>query len=1060
VLLVADHGPDARDALFEVVARLRAPDPLTPVTVVVPSPLAGVALRRAAGRRSGFANVRFTELARMAELLGAPQLAAAGRRPLTPPVRREAIHAALAADDGPFAGVAGHPATSEALAATFDELRTLPPAQLDALGRRSGRAGAVVRLFRASQALTADCYDTADVVRAAATAVRDDAPGAAEVGHVVVHLPATLEPAEEALLRALGERHRLTMLLGRTGDAAVDAAGADALAARFADVLGPPAGRPGVRPDAALPRAHRVVSAPDPEDEVRAITRELHERARAGAPLGRVAILFRIGEPYARLVPEVLDAAGIPWTGAAPHRLADSIAGRVLLGLLALADHDLARDEVAGWLACGPIVDPASGRRVNAARWDVLSREAGVVRGAAQWSERLALHRAAIADELTRLQAELEASEWQLERLARTRDEAGALDAFVVGLAESLTLPLELTWAAHVSWAGRLLTRYAGDGHHRDGWPEREVEAAHRVAAVLDELGRLDAMGSPVDLARFRRALASELDAPQERVGRFGEGVLVAPLHQGYAGDFDTVYVIGAVEGSLPPRGREDPLLPEHDRRGLSGLMPHAVRRLEERRDYLTALAAAAERVLVFPRADGRIQRKRLPAQWVLESARALGGTDLTAELLRDHASASWLDVIDSFEGLVAQPGPASPTEYRLRAFGAWRDSGREIDDHPLAPLAPGNVDRGFVAARQRGGAGATAFDGFVGHRPELTPGTTRPTSPTALQDWASCPFRYFLGRVLRLHDVPRPEATEAISALDEGALIHDVLEEFVRDSLPLDGPDARWTADDRARLDALVRARCDDAEARGVTGRKVAWILARRRIIATAHRFLDVDEHVRASFGVVPAPDGLERAFGDDAHTPVAVRLRDGRSVRFRGRIDRVDRTPAGDRAVVYDYKTGNPRRYAASGDDPVAGGRALQLPVYALAARAQEGVDEAIACYWFTRESADRALLEVGLDDAEARFVDVVGTIVDGVSSGCFPAYPGDRTWDPVAGREGWECCRYCDFDRLCPVDRGSAWDRVAEDPAAAAFHALDLPDDVEDDAEDAEEGAEGSA
>ena len=87
VLLVVDHGPPARDALLDVLARLRAPDPLAPVTVAVPSPLAGLALRRAAGARAGFANVRFTALARLAELLGAPRLAAAGRRPLTPAVR-------------------------------------------------------------------------------------------------------------------------------------------------------------------------------------------------------------------------------------------------------------------------------------------------------------------------------------------------------------------------------------------------------------------------------------------------------------------------------------------------------------------------------------------------------------------------------------------------------------------------------------------------------------------------------------------------------------------------------------------------------------------------------------------------------------------------------------------------------------------------------------------------------------------------------------------------------------------------------------------------------------
>ena len=212
----------------------------------------------------------------------------------------------------------------------------------------------------------------------------------------------------------------------------------------------------------------------------------------------------------------------------------------------------------------------------------------------------------------------------------------------------------------------------------------------------------------------------------------------------------------------------------------------------------------------------------------------------------------------------------------------------------------------------------------------------------------------------------------------------------------PLTDPRERWTPADRARLAALVEERCAEAAARGVTGRRVSWILAQRRITATAARFLEVDEHVRARFGVVPAPDGLERAFGDDGQAPVAVELPDGRAVRFRGRIDRVDWSPAGDRAVVYDYKTGSSSWYESTDDDPVEAGRALQLPVYALAARAQEGVAHATACYWFTREAPEDALLVLPLDTAEERFVEVVGTIVDGISAGCFPGNPGDRDWD----------------------------------------------------------------
>jgi RecB family exonuclease len=1048
VLTLVAHGRPAREALVEIVERLRAPDPLAPVTVAVPSPLAGLALRRFVGARTGFANVHFTALARVAELLGAPMLSGPGRRPLTPAARIEAVHAVLAADTGgPFAAVAGHLATAVALATIFDELRALSDDARGAVASRGERPAAIIRLFDAYQAQIADCYDAEDVAFAAATAVAADAAAAAEVGQVVLHLPLALSPGEEALLRALAERSRLNVLLGTTGDAIVDDAHVGALAERLTEMLGAP-----TRSTApSAPTAQRIVSAPDPEDEVRAVARELDERARRGEPLGRIAVLYRIAEPYARLVPEVLDAAGIPWTGAQPRRVADSAAGRILLGFLALPDDDLARDDVAAWLASGPVVDPATGHRVNAARWDVLSREGGVVRGAGQWDARLTRSCAAVEDELKSTRAGLEASEWQLERLERSRVELRALQAFVADLATSLTPPADTTWRAFTTWAQAALTRFAGGSTYERGWPEHEVDAAARVDAVLEELGSLDAVGTSVDLVRFRRALTTELDAQVGRVGRFGEGALVASLGQAFAGDFDTVYILGAIEGALPPRGHDDPLLPDRDRRAIAGLELHAARRVEERRDYLAALSSGTERVLLFPRADARAQRRRLPAQWVLESARASSDEQLTAERLRDHSTTPWLTVVESFDRLVAHGEPASPTEYALQALRAWQESGRPLEEHPLAA---GELARGFRSARARFAEGSSAFDGFVGPSPDLAPGIGGPTSPTAMQDWASCPFRYFLGRVLRLRDVPRPEATESISAVDAGSLIHAVLEEFVRDSPPLSGPDARWSNDDRARLDGIVNRHCDQAVARGITGRKVPWILERRRIVATASRFLATDEHTRARLGVVPAPDGLERAFGADGEEPVDLELGDGRVVRFRGRIDRIDRSPDGRRTVVYDYKTG---RVPDSDDDPVSAGRALQLPVYALAARAREGTDDATACYWYTRvEDPDDALVEISLDATEDRFVDVVTTIVDGISGGCFPAYPGEPTWDHRSRSDSWDMCKYCDFDRLCPVDRGRAWERVRDDPATAPFLALGLEAEETDGEHDDEGGA----
>ncbi len=112
------YGRPGIDLLARQIAELKDGDPLGPVTVVVPSNHAAVAARRAlAANDRGIVNVTFLTLHRLAERLGGPALARAGRRPVSVPVIAAAVRAVLAADPGVFAPVADHPATEQALVA-------------------------------------------------------------------------------------------------------------------------------------------------------------------------------------------------------------------------------------------------------------------------------------------------------------------------------------------------------------------------------------------------------------------------------------------------------------------------------------------------------------------------------------------------------------------------------------------------------------------------------------------------------------------------------------------------------------------------------------------------------------------------------------------------------------------------------------------------------------------------------------------------------------------------------------------------------------------------------
>src|SRR5262249_53593155 len=183
--------------------------------------------------------------------------------------------------------------------------------------------------------------------------------------------------------------------------------------------------------EARAPGATRVVSASDPDDEVRAVVRLVVDAVRDGVPLERMAVLFGASDPYARLVHEQLTAAGIAHNGAAVRTLADSVLGRGLLGLLALPDRDFQRHDVMRLLASAPLFH--RGRAVPSARWERISRAAEIVRGPEQWQRRLDRYAAIVERELEAERVVTE-RETHPEHHERELDATRTLQDFVAAL--------------------------------------------------------------------------------------------------------------------------------------------------------------------------------------------------------------------------------------------------------------------------------------------------------------------------------------------------------------------------------------------------------------------------------------------------------------------------------------------------------------------------------------------------------------------------------------------------------------------------------------------------
>jgi ATP-dependent helicase/nuclease subunit B len=1025
------YGGLAYEALRQVVGEVKAGDPLAPVSVLVPANLCGVIARRVLARgvagRAGVAGLSVLTVDRLAERVAAAALTGAGRRPATSPVVAAAWRRALAESAGVFAPVAAHPATVQALAGSHRELREVDEAALDAIaGCGEPVAADLVRLHRRVAGLLAtDWYDTTDLRRAAAAVLRGEPRWGREIGPAVVFLPQELAPSATAMLRQLPDAG-IRVVAGVTGDERADAGVLDALrrlGTGHGDV-----------PVMAPVTATRILHASDPDDEVRCVVRLL-ARKLDEVRAHRVAVLYGSAEPYARLLAEHLSAAGITANGAAVRPVIERALPRTLLGLLALPDHGWRRDEVLALLAETP-VRGSDGQRVPASWWERISRAAGVVAGG-DWEARLAGYAAAQRSAAAQERALDAPRDGLIARRERDAQAADALRGFVASLKDRVEAGAELSsWPQLAEWAAGTFSALLGDIGDEPWLPEGEARAAEKVARVVSGLAGLGVVEPVADLTALRLTLGLELANDLPRQGRFGTGVLVAPLGSAIGLDADVVFVVGLAEELVPGRLREDALLPERIRALAPGqLAPLRDRADRQHRHLLAALAAAPERIVSFPRGDLRRSATRLPSRWLLPSLRVLSGEPGLQATRWESLSGAWLAGSPSYAASLARASVMpSEQEWRIRAVLAGHGSGVPVDE-----VLDGDevVRRAMAMIRGWASDVLTRFDGDVsGHGIPDPAAAGQVVSPTALEAWAGCPHAYLVQRLLRVEPAGAPEELVEISPLEAGSLIHEVLDRFFTwqsraGAVP--GAGQRWTAAQRGQLASMVREVAAEFEDRGVTGHPLLWQQERNRIAADLQLLLDDDELLRADTGRVQVRSEL--SFGTRERAAVQVRLADGRELRFRGSADRVDR--AGNALVVVDYKTGSPRRFEKiSTADPTAAGTKLQLPVYAHAARAGLGMPGSgvSAEYWFLRKDRGKRISMPLTPEVDEAFGAALAVIADGIAGGLFPHRPPEGD-----GWAGFIECPYCDTDGLGVKELRDRWERKRHDPRLTRYLAL---------------------
>lgn len=814
--------------------------------------------------------------------------------------------------------------------------------------------------------------------------------------------------------------------------------------------------RPGRAEDAPPPLEDdpsvTLISAPGEGRECVEIARRMRELAAEGLPFDRMAVLLRDPNTYFPLLEEALRRADVPayFTRGTvrPHP-----AGRAFLALLACAGENLSASRFAEYLSLGqapaadedgkpPLVevpwvipqgeqmvfksllpldetepttapqghekdhndgthqDPVlAGTLRTPRRWERLLVDAAVLGGRDRWQRRLEGLEAEIKLRLRYVESD---DHPRQKRLFAQLSRLGNLKHFALPLIDDLaSLPTSATWG---DWLDAL-----------EALASRTLRQSEKVLEVLAELRPMERVG-PVEIDEVRQVLEERLlflrsEPPRRRYAR----VFVATLDEARGRAFEAVFLPGLAEGIFPRRTHEDPLLLDVYRQQLSAPLPTQRERIDQERLLLRIAAGAAEERLVvtWPNLDVLQGRARVPSFYALDLLRATEGRLPELRQLEEQA------VADS-ESILGWPAPRraeiaiDDAEFDLAVIEPLlrRSEGEVRSRARYLLLTNERLARALRVRFQRWRGKLSSADGLVRPSPEvladLSPHRLRQRSysPTALQHFSACPYRFLLSAVHKLR--PRDERSwlEQLDPLTRGSLFHEVQFELFHTLeehklLPVRTDDLHVVLEFADRTLEEVAARYEEdlapaiprvwrSEIEGLRTDLRGWL----RTVATAEEPWR-PAYFEFGFGL---PEGHHHHhLGEKRHEAVVL---DGK--RLRGAIDLVEVDDQRNLLRVTDHKTGRaPREKQVV----IGKGEILQPLLYALAAEVHlaRPVDSGRLFYCTRRGGYETR--EVPLSEQNRQYISLVLDVIDkALETGFLPALPRE------------DACRYCDYRTVC--------------------------------------------
>lgn len=738
-----------------------------------------------------------------------------------------------------------------------------------------------------------------------------------------------------------------------------------------------------------------------PEEEITLIAKEIKSLIlESSVDVGSIAVTFNLISDHSNLVRDVFSRYGIPFNLTDRFSLSESQPVIAIINLLEILENNfyyknIFRALTGRWIKNDDI-DLSNLLRV--------SSNLKIVSGYKNWM-----------DAIDRTLAEIELNEddesnfLPEEFYKKAKNDIEKIFNLVKKFRDKKTIGEFRTEFKQLIFDVGIPEKLVND--HNDA-VEKNVKAVTTLLQTTDELFELlkQEYGETkkFSLGFFITQLKTALQFTRYNIKeRHSSGVLVTSVNELRGLSFDYVFIGGMVDGEFPTRYQPEIFFSGSFRKDE---YKHI---LEERYHFYQTLSSVKKKIfLSYSRQSDR--KEFTPSSFLNDFSQIFSSIE--------KSTVDYESLIYSKPELLVQSG-ALLSEGKEKIL---RDSGIK----PEQLLRNIEIDK----LRLEDPFGETEFTGFIGksindeESEKLQEQKTKQFSASQLEQYAKCPFQYFLQRILSLETVEEPK--EEIEAFELGSLIHSILFEFYstisEKKIVLAGCDDKIFNQAEKIIFSIADKKVNKLNLQSTPAfyeREKIFGIAGKKQNSILYRFLESERKDEGNF----IPKYFEIAFGsfDGSEPEFTI---DVKGIKLRGKIDRIDVDKRNEKFRVIDYKLGGKKPTR----NDLEAGISLQLSIYLYAsktlieAQLHKDVNPAEAVIYSLkldkkdfgekivhisnkRNPDENELIKSNLELIKI-CEEIIPVYVDNIARGIF-------NLSKLEDRES-KVCQYCDFKSICRI------------------------------------------